>query len=335
MTTLFQAVERDLRAIMSSKDCDRMFVLTDTNVARLLPVDFLQGEPRLEVAPGEESKSLEGAVQVWNFLEKEGATRRSLLVNVGGGMVSDLGGFAASTFKRGIRCVNLPTTLLAAVDAAIGGKTGINFSGLKNEIGTFSLPLAVIPLVDLFDTIPEEEWLSGVGEAIKTGLLAGGELLKLAASPKFILRTDKKIVEKVTKECAAFKNKVVEEDFRESGRRKILNLGHTAGHAIEALNMKRGEHIAHGIAVAHGIGIALRKSVEECGAEPSLATWYEEVLQRYFPPLALTEADLAEMEQYMARDKKNRELGKPAWVLLRAPGQPVITGGDSPAHQAV
>ena len=139
---------------------DRVLVVTDKNVEkivlpRLKDSSVVSEAPRFAMTPGETEKNLATVIKVWEKLEEIGATRKSLVLNIGGGVVTDLGGFAASTFKRGIGCINLPTTLLAAVDAAIGGKTGINFMGLKNEIGTFALPLAVMPLMSLFRYLPE------------------------------------------------------------------------------------------------------------------------------------------------------------------------------------
>ena len=318
-----ERIEKRVRAIAEVNGADKMLVLTDRTVDNLTR-DIFRGVPRLVVEPGEGSKSLDGAQEVWRFLEENKAVRRTLLVNIGGGMISDLGGFAASTFKRGIPCVNLPTTLLAAVDAAIGGKTGINFNGLKNEIGTFSMPLEVIPLTELFSYLDDQEWLSGAGEAIKTGLLDSESLFKMAVSREFLVERRPEVVKEVVERCASFKRRIVEEDFREGGRRKILNLGHTAGHAIEALVMSRGGHIPHGVAVAHGLLFTLEKSVNEVGLDSGVLERYAEVLERYFPPVNLDEADLQAMEGYMARDKKNTEAGKVNWVLLKMIGQPVV-----------
>lgn len=318
-----ERIEKRVREIAEASGADKMLVLTDRTVDGLTR-DLFQGVPRLVVEPGEGSKSLEGAQEVWRFLEENNAVRRTLLVNIGGGMISDLGGFAASTFKRGIPCVNLPTTLLAAVDAAIGGKTGINFNGLKNEIGTFSMPLDVLPLTDLFGHLDDQEWLSGAGEAIKTGLLDSESLFELAVSREFIVERRPEVVREVVERCAAFKKRIVEEDFREGGPRKILNLGHTAGHAIEALVMSRGGHIPHGVAVAHGLLFTLEKSVAEAGLDKEVLDRYAEVVGRYFPPVNLDEADLKAMEGYMARDKKNTEEGKVNWVLLEEIGKPVV-----------
>ena len=323
MKNSFREVEEKLERICRESGADRMFVLTDSNVD-LLTKDFMNGCPRLIVEAGEGTKSIEGALKVWHFLEDKGAVRRSMLVNLGGGMVSDLGGFAASTFKRGIKCINVPTTLLAAVDAAIGGKTGINFAGLKNEIGTFSMPVAVMPLVSLFSSLSKDEWLSGVGEAIKTGLLDSEELFELATSEAFVIDRDPAVVMEVVDRCALFKQRIVERDFREGNLRKILNLGHTAGHAIESMRMEQGKPVPHGIAVAHGISFALDRSRKLPDADLSLMERYRKVLEKYFPALELTESDIAMMDQLMKHDKKNVSEGRPAWVLLRRIGEPIV-----------
>lgn len=316
-------MEAEVRRLCEEHGADRIFVLTDSNV-HPLTANFLPNCPRLVVAAGEDSKSLKGVEMVWDFLSSERALRRSALVNVGGGMVCDLGGFAASTFKRGIGCVNVPTTLLAAVDAAIGGKTGVNFRGLKNEIGTFALPWGVFPLTSLFPYLPEAEWLSGVGEAIKTGLLVSERLFALTTSEDFILRRSPEAVEEVVKACAEFKMQVVDEDLLESGSRKILNLGHTAGHAIESLMLMKGTPVPHGVAVAHGLRVALDRSVKEAGFPQDMVDRYEAVLNRFFPPVTLAEEDRKELERLMAHDKKITVAGRPAWVLLKDIGQPAI-----------
>lgn len=303
-------------------DIDRIFILTDSNVEPLT-ADMFAGAPRLVVPAGEGAKSLAGAESVWRFLVGEGALRRSALVNIGGGMVCDLGGFAASTFMRGIPHINLPTTLLAAVDAAVGGKTGINFAGLKNEIGTFAMPLGVFPLTSLFGSLPEDEWLSGVGEALKTGFLAGEQLFSLASSADFIVRRDPAVVREVVERCAAFKSRIVEEDFREKGRRRILNLGHTWGHALESHLMAQGRPVPHGIAVAYGILEVLRFGVGTVGTPAGLVERYETLLRLYFPEIQLDRDDRESIEALMLRDKKNRTAGVVSRVLLKDIGQPV------------
>lgn len=320
--TEFKDVERKIRVKCEEHNADRVFVLTDSNVEPMVS-SLLPDAPRLVVEAGERSKSVEGLQLVWRFLVDGGALRRSVVVNIGGGMVSDLGGFAATTFKRGIGCINLPTTLLAAVDAAIGGKTGINFAGLKNEVGAFAMPLGVFPLVSLFGSLSEGEWLSGAGEAIKTGLLDSEELFSLTTSEAFLVRRDPEVVRDVVERCAAFKQRIVEEDFREGGRRKILNLGHTAGHAIESWMLEHGRPVPHGIAVAHGLRVALERSCMDAGCDRELLHRYEAVLERYFPPLNMSESDMKEAEAFMAHDKKNTVAGKPSWVLLKRVGEPI------------
>lgn len=316
MNPQFRHVRESVEALCRECGADRFFLLTDSNVAGLTGSLF-PSVPRLVVEAGEGSKSLDGAAQVWKFLTDGGALRRSLLVNLGGGMVSDLGGFAAASFKRGIRYVNLPTTLLAAVDASVGGKTGINFGGLKNQIGAFARPLAVIPLTSLFGSLSESEWLSGVGEALKTGLLCGEDLFELASSREFVVERRPDVVEAVVRACVEFKESVVAEDYREGGRRRILNLGHTFGHAVEEWHLSRGRYIPHGIAVAYGLEAALRKSVELAGLNPVVLERYEAIVRRWFPPLLMSEEELEEARQFMAFDKKNERSGTPSWVLLR------------------
>lgn len=319
----FELIGKKVEDLCRRHNADRLFMLTDTHVAPLVE-ELLPDVPRLVIEAGEESKSVEGLCKVWNFLVESRALRRSVLVNVGGGMISDLGGFAAATFKRGISCINLPTTLLSAVDAAIGGKTGINFKGLKNEVGAFSMPLAVFPLTSLFSDLPDPEWLSGVGEAIKTGMLDSEELFNLATSEEFIVKRNQRVVDEVVARCAAFKSRIVEEDFKESGLRKILNLGHTAGHAIEAWCMAEGKPVPHGIAVAHGLLATLRMSRDRGLIGDTLVERYSDILNRYFPPLQMTPADWEQAAQYMAHDKKNKVEGRPEWVLIKGIGCPVV-----------
>ena len=318
-----EEIESSIKALCRENDKDKILMLTDSNVEKLIG-EFLPDSPKMKVPAGERSKSIEMTRKIWQFLIDKNAIRRSVLVNVGGGMVSDLGGFAAATYKRGISCINVPTTLLAAVDASIGGKTGINFDGLKNEVGVFAMPLGVFPLTSLFEYLPENEWLSGVGEAIKTGLLDSMELFEMTISEDFIEHRKQHVVDEVVRRCEMFKNRIVEEDFKEGGKRKILNLGHTAAHAIEEWKMAHGETIPHGIAVAHGLRIALEKSCKEIGFPEKIYSQYLKVLERYFPPLNMTEAQMAEAEKYMLHDKKNRVFGVPSWVLLRNVGEPVF-----------
>ena len=315
MNPEFKSAEQKILKVATAQGVDFLVVVTDTNVAPMTE-GLLSSSPRIVVEAGEANKNIENLAGIWKALVEKGATRRTMVVNVGGGMVSDMGGFAAATFKRGIPYINVPTTLLAAVDASIGGKTGIDFMGLKNEIGAFRQPEAVIPLCSLFGSLSEEEWLSGCGEVLKTAVLAGGDMLERVATDAFILRRDPETVGRIVDFCARFKKRIVEEDFQDKGRRRILNFGHTYGHALESLMLGKGRPLAHGIAVAYGLEYALRLSVERQGIGKDLLERYGEILRRYYPPLALEEGDDRLLEELMGHDKKNISSGEPAFVLL-------------------
>lgn len=320
MTVPKTLVEK-LSETVDSLNPDKIFIVTDS-VVDGLTLGFLPEYERIVFPAGEENKSLDSIVKIWDRLSENGATRRTLLLNLGGGMVSDLGGFAAATFKRGINYANIPTTLLAAVDAAIGGKTGINFRGYKNEIGAFRMPLFTIPLIESFSTLPDSEMLSGYGEMLKTGLLIGDNAFAEMCNPDF-LDIDKPSFKKYVEECAAFKQKIVTADPTEQGLRKILNLGHTFGHAFESLMIRRSTPVAHGIAVAHGILAALILSRMLLDMERETLYRYADVLKNVFPKLSLNCDDAETLMDMMGHDKKNLTAGRPRFVLLERPGEAV------------
>lgn len=243
--------------ILGNADFNKVVILTDTNADRLvLPkicnIPLLASSPRITIAAGDMNKSLDTAASVWQQLVDNGATRKTILLNIGGGMVTDLGGFAASTFKRGINFINIPTTLLGAVDASIGGKTGINFSGLKNEIGVFNEASAVIISTLFFDTLPTSEMKSGYAEMLKHGLLSDKEYFNELITYD-ITGGDLEHLLHLLKKSVMLKEQIVREDPHEHGIRKALNLGHTVGHAFESLAMKRNAPVPHGYAVAWGL----------------------------------------------------------------------------------
>ncbi len=259
--SLSDAVERE--------ECDRLFVLTDETTLRLCwPV--VSGLPCMEeakmmtIAPTDDNKSLESLSYVWSEMQKGGGTRHSLMVNLGGGMVTDLGGFAASTFKRGIRYINVPTTLLSMVDASVGGKTGINFGGLKNEIGVFNCASTVILDAVFIRTLDMANILSGYAEMLKHGLISNEANWAELLGFDFAEMDDRRLTQMVAK-SVAIKERIVEEDPREQGIRKALNLGHTAGHALESLAMEEGRTVLHGYAVAWGLVCELYLSAKRLG----------------------------------------------------------------------
>ncbi len=317
-----------LDAIVNEIGHNKLFVFTDTNVERaVLPslAGFIQKyNPGIIVMPaGEEHKSIETLATVWKRLSEEGATRRSLMINIGGGVVTDLGGFAAATFKRGIKFINVPTTVLGAVDAAVGGKTGIDFNGFKNEIGAFAPAEWVVISSNPLTTLPEAEIISGYAEIVKTAMFSSadfyyGLLRKCPLDDMSALR------DSMTKSVRE-KERVTELDPREGGLRKILNLGHTAGHAFETLMIERGTPVSHGVAVAHGLLVALILSHLMKGLPSAeIYSYANEVLKPLYGNLGISCKDYDRLEQIMSHDKKNVVIGEVRFVLLEAIGKPVI-----------
>ena len=224
--------------------------IADTNTARLLPAP---PQHLITIPDGDENKTLATVTRVWDEMERMGVTRHSLIVNLGGGMVTDLGGFAAATFKRGVRFINVPTTLLGAVDAAVGGKTGINYHELKNEIGAFAPASDVIVSTRFFDTLPIEEMKSGFAEVIKHAMLSDRDEFHRLLDHDFTAPIDHDDLLERLRRSVQVKVDIVARDPNEQGERKALNLGHTVGHAFESLAMKRGKPVPHGYAVAWGL----------------------------------------------------------------------------------
>lgn len=235
------AVRQTLNEALQAYSREQVFVLMDRHTFfhcfPLLEGEKIREEQVIQLEAGESHKSLESVVRIWETLCRQGARRNAVLVNIGGGLITDIGGFAASCFKRGIKCINIPTTLLSQVDASVGGKTGINFNGLKNEIGTFSLPEQVIIDSCFLKTLPYRQLLSGFAEMLKHALLQGGEhwVSVMQTKPGIIDREDFPVL---LKESVKVKARIVEEDPTEKGIRKALNFGHTVGHALESVAIR-------------------------------------------------------------------------------------------------
>lgn len=306
----------------------QVFILTDENVAPFwLPeVTYWLGcESAIDIVikPGEQHKNLQTVQRIWKTLMKHHADRNALLVNLGGGTITDLGGFAASTYKRGIRFVNVPTTLLAMVDAAIGGKTGIDFGGAKNQIGTFAEAEEVLVDPVFLSTLPRREILSGLAEMLKYGFIADAKLLaaNLENYQDHILR------------AGEIKREIVAKDPTEQGLRKILNFGHTLGHAIESHCLTTECPLLHGEAVALGMAGALWLSVKQCGLDGKVLKDYEKQLPMLLSEaeVTLSEADVEPIMAYLVHDKKNHG-EKPQFVLLEAVGKPLRDMEVSPVH---
>ena len=289
--------------------------IADINTAR-----FALGKERLIVIPdGDGNKTLETVCSVWDKLERLGATRHSLVINMGGGMVCDLGGFAAATFKRGVRFINVPTTLLGAVDAAVGGKTGFNYNGLKNEIGAFAPASDVIIFTRYFDTLPIEEMKSGFAEVLKHAMLSDrGEFLRLL-NHDFNAPIDHDDLLERLRRSVQVKVDIVARDPNEQGERKALNLGHTVGHAFESLAMKRGKPVPHGYAVAWGLvteAVLSHLLLKFPSEDVHLLGNFVRDNYREFP---FTCDDYDELLDLMRHDKKSRD-GEITCTLLTAIG---------------
>jgi len=287
----------------------RRFVVTDETVARAQPFD---GDERIVVMPGEEHKSIHTAEFVLRALAEAGAERGDIVAAVGGGVVGDLGGFCAAIYQRGIRHVQVPTSLVAQVDSAYGGKTGVDLPEGKNYAGVFHQPSAVICDPAALETLPPEELAAGYAEVVKTALIAGGPLwarVRQGGDPDTgtILG------------CVRTKLAVVAEDERDSGRRQVLNLGHTVGHAIEAATGYT--RYRHGEAVAIGLLVALRLSRRD-----QLRGEVAELLAARGLPLTFTGAPVDDVLALVERDKK-RAGGRVPFVLVEAPGE-VTPGHD-------
>ena len=276
--------------------CDRLFEKVDWLPSHVTVLDC-----------GEENKSVESVSRIWMMLSKQGARRSSILVCVGGGVVTDLGGFAASTFKRGMRCINVPTTLLAQVDASLGGKTGFNFNGLKNEIGTFSIPEKVIIDPRFLNHLPVRERMSGFAEMIKHGLLSNREYLTRLLNLEHQEMTQEYMLELIRR-SVTIKNEIVTRDPREQGLRKVLNFGHTIGHAIESLSITRGTPLLHGEAVALGLVAELYLSVKEKGFPEEIYREVRNFVKQHYPPYPLMD-HVDTLYELMLHDKKNERWG--------------------------
>lgn len=300
----------DLEKLIENIAPDKIFLLTDEHTHRhCLPlikgVREISDQRILQINAGDDFKGVDALSSVWTFLSDGGASRHSLLINLGGGMPCDLGGFAAATYKRGIPFINLPTTLLAMVDASVGGKTGINFNGFKNEIGAFRIAEMVLIHAPFLDTLDRPNLLSGYAEMLKHALIHKTETLEklLAIHPADL--TAEGLAELVS-ESVLVKDHYVENDPLEKGIRKALNLGHTIGHAFESLAMKKGRPALHGFAVAWGLIAELKLAVDKQGFPLEIQQQVEKYIHSIYGRHGFSESDFDALYNLMKHDKKNR-----------------------------
>ena len=305
-----QHLQQDIAGAIARCPHDRLFVLTDTTTLRLcwpLVSDFacLEGARMITIGDTDDNKTLASLTHVWTELQQGGATRHSLLVNLGGGMVTDLGGFAASTFKRGLSYINIPTTLLSQVDASVGGKTGINFGGLKNEIGVFNCAATVILSSEFLRSLDHENILSGYAEMLKHGLISDDE--SWAELLRFDLdHPDYAQLSALVAKSVAVKERIVEEDPTEKGIRKALNLGHTAGHALESMAMEQNRTVLHGYAVAWGLICELYLSAVKTDFPKDKLRQTVQFIRQNYGEAVIDCKQYDRLYEFMTHDKKNQ-----------------------------
>ncbi|MBT4903672.1 MAG: 3-dehydroquinate synthase [Flavobacteriaceae bacterium] len=316
-----------LNEFLNSRQYSSVFVLADSNTEEhCLPLFLsnLSTESSIEIISieaGEENKHIETCSGVWSALSELGADRKSILINLGGGVVTDLGGFVASTFKRGIDFINIPTTLLSMVDASVGGKTGVDLGALKNQVGVIVNPKMVLVDPQYLDTLPSEEYRSGYAEMLKHGLIQDNAYWNHLKDFKKISSED---IKELIHHSVGIKNKVVLEDPYEHGLRKILNFGHTLGHAIESycLTQEDKNTLLHGEAIAIGMILEAYLSTKLTGLRQEESDEIKTVFNSIYPKIDFTPNEIEAILSLLQYDKKNSH-GKVKFVLLEAIGKPV------------
>lgn len=324
----FEADLEQMFQFFNELNFSKLFILTDENTHKLcLPnlMDFLNEYQEsieiLEIEAGEENKNLETASNLVEAMLELSADRQAVLVNLGGGVISDLGGFIASIYKRGIRFVNIPTSLLAMVDASIGGKTGVDSGFYKNQIGTFKHPEAIFVFADFLQTLPEREIKSGFAEIVKYCLLDDKAYFDAIENTDF---TSIKQWNDLIQLSMTVKNEIVTDDPEETGIRKILNFGHTLGHAVESYSLKNHQnHISHGEAVAAGILMESWISMYQLDFSLDEFNRIRNFILRNFGKIEFTKQAVDEIFDFIKQDKKNikdaiypvllKEMGKPEY----------------------
>jgi 3-dehydroquinate synthase len=320
-------IGRDLSNFLRGVPYEGLFLLTDCHTQKYC-LPLIQNIPEIQqakifsAAAGDENKTVAQLTQIWQFLSDNGAHRKSLLIILGGGMLTDLGGLAAATFKRGIRFIHLPTTLLGAVDAAVGGKTGINFNGLKNEIGTFAPATAVLIDARFFKTLDAPNLRSGFSEMLKHALLdspeALNEILTFNLQDIHYDRLNDLLFKSIQ-----VKKQIVDMDPTEQGIRKTLNLGHTFGHAFESLSHERKCPVLHGYAVAWGLACELYLSLIKQNFDQQTLMAVVRFVKAHYGAFPFDCSHYQRLYERMLHDKKN-ESAAVNFTLLNAVGNPVI-----------
>ena len=316
---------KDLQESIKKHPHDKLFILTDEHT-HSLSLPFIEDLPEIQqathitIGATDVNKNLDTLAYVWNSLSQQGGTRHSLLVNLGGGMVTDLGGFAAATFKRGIPYINIPTTLLAMVDASVGGKTGINFNGLKNEIGAFAPADQVLLDSEFLRTLDTQNIRSGYAEMLKHGLISNvqhwSELMNFN-----LAQIDYGNLRDLVGQSVQVKEEVVKIDPFEKGIRKALNLGHTIGHAFESFALESGNPVLHGYAVAWGLVCELYLAHLKTGFPIDKMRQTIQFIKEHYGRLTFNCKNYDQFYELMRHDKKNTSADQINFTLLSEIGE--------------
>lgn len=317
-----------LNAFLLEKKYSKLFILVDSNgnevvlpqflaeIATEIPIEII------ELEPGEEHKNIATCLSVWEALTELGADRKSLIINVGGGVITDLGGFVAATFKRGIDFINVPTSLLAMVDASIGGKNGVDLGNLKNQIGTITVPQAVLIDTQYLTTLPQNHMRSGLSEMLKHGLIYDKNYWQKFLDLSQLTTDDLDIL---IHESVHIKNQIVMQDPTENGIRKSLNFGHTLGHAIESYFLDHPDKttLLHGEAIAIGMILESHIAMQKNYLSPIAYSEIKKAITAMFEPVIITPSDITSITELLIHDKKN-EYGKVQFALIEDIGKPLI-----------
>lgn len=323
-TKISRNINADLTEAVESQKASEIFLLTDEHSYRycypeIRDLKCLKDCHLITIPAGDENKNIESAVTIWKYLSEHGADRKSLFVNLGGGMITDIGGFAASAFKRGIRYINVPTTLLGAVDAATGGKTGINFMGLKNEVGVFNPASAVLICTDFFKTLDADNLRSGYAEMVKHALIDTREEWEEILA--FDLENvDYEKLSALVERSVRIKEKIVAMDPKEQNIRKALNLGHTFGHAFETFSHRTKRPALHGYAVMWGLLCELYLSFRNLSFPKEDLLKLKYMTKAYYGMFVFDCDDYDALYELMTHDKKN-EAGEINFTLLSGIGE--------------
>ncbi|MEO7176873.1 MAG: 3-dehydroquinate synthase [Saprospiraceae bacterium] len=311
-----------LDVLLSNSSYSSIFILVDENTEKhclphIVGIPALNSAKIIRVQSGEKNKSWESSSQIFEHLIEGGADRQSILVNLGGGMIGDIGGFCASIYMRGIRFVQVPTSLLSMVDASVGGKLGIDFNSYKNLLGAISNPMEVIIDPAFLNTLPDIELLSGWAEMMKHGLIASKQHWNQLINSESIQSA---AIKDLIMQSLAIKALIVEEDPLEQGRRRLLNAGHTIGHAIESYYLARDQPLPHGLAIAAGLRVEAYIASEMLHLKTQNRDEIWRAIDKFFPLIQLHLDMLDELLKYVGRDKK-MDAGKLRFVFLEDIGR--------------